>query len=414
MTDGTQSDNPAPGNPTPGMGSPGVGSSGRDNAHAVIEEVLGGFRGVCRGAMIFRSITSAMQPGRLIIALLMVMVLMAGGRVWDGMTAPDASTAGEIPGSFAIASAGVRDCFMQFVRSSSTLDCSNMLDAGYNFFIALPTHFWEEAPGFTVGYGLFFLIVLALGGGSLARSSAELTSTGRRLRAHESANYALSHWVTLIFTPLLPLIIVVVLGLVLAGVAWVFFSVPFLDILGGVGYALALLGGFLITFLVIGYLASFPMLIPAYCCETSDAGDAMQRAYAYVLQRPLHLAWYFLLALLGLVLGYLVVALFAVCTLNLTAGLTGLWTDHVGLADAGGYSIFNLTPTTPVMDEESLTFSEKWTLGIVDFWRVLVGYLVVSWVFSYLCSASTTIYLLMRKVVDGQSIEEIWEPRTAD
>ena len=67
----------------------------------------------------------------------------------------------------------------------------------------------------------------------------------------------------------------------------------------------------------------FPLLVPAVAAENCDAADAMQRAYAYVLNRPLHLLGYSIVALVGLALGYVVVSLAAATTLNFTLGTVG-------------------------------------------------------------------------------------------
>jgi hypothetical protein len=46
----------------------------------------------------------------------------------------------------------------------------------------------------------------------------------------------------------------------------------------------------------------------------------------------------------------------------------------------------------------------------VGFWQGLIIMLVAAYIIAYLFSASTMIYLLMRRACDGQDIQEIWVP----
>jgi hypothetical protein len=52
----------------------------------------------------------------------------------------------------------------------------------------------------------------------------------------------------------------------------------------------------------------------------------------------------------------------------------------------------------------------RWAASAIAFWQALVLCLVAAYVFSFFFTASTKLYLLMRRAVDGQDIEEIWRP----
>jgi hypothetical protein len=254
---------------------------------------------------------------------------------------------------------------------------------------------------------VFLLCVLAIGGGALSRMSATQIAGQERLRVRTALGFSVGHWVRFALAIALPL----VLALLIAGVLVVLgllMAVPWLDIIGGALYGIGILLGFVIAFLLLGYAAGFSLLVPAVACENCDPGDAMQRSFAYVINRPLHLLFYMVLGLIGLVIGYLVVAFIAATMLNLTAALTGALHDHPALTPAGGHTVFDLARTPrPIVFESWHGTMTGW---FVHLWETIVVCLVVGYVIVYYYSASTIIYLLMRRAADGQNIEEIWRP----
>ena len=296
------------------------------------------------------------------------------------------------------------------ILGTAQLDINQAAKGAYGLLITTPVMLWDHDRWFAVVYGLLFVIVVALGGGAIARMAAAEIATGERLRIRDAVDFALESWVRLIFTPLLPLIILAVLCLVLAVSGAVAF-LPWLDVLGGVLYGLALLIGFIIAVLLIGYVVGFSLLIPAVAVENCDAADAQHRAYAYVLSRPFHLLGYGLVAIVGLTLGFLFVSFFAMILLNVTAAMVGIWSDNPAITAGGEATIVNLTGTVPDQPRIPLAnLHERWAASGVMLWHTLVVSLVVAYVVAYYFAASTIVYLLIRKKCDGQDITEIWRP----
>jgi hypothetical protein len=225
-----------------------------------------------------------------------------------------------------------------------------------------------------------------------------------RMRVRDALDFALENWVKLLFTPLLPALIAGGVAVVL--IAMGLLMAPWLDLLGGALYGLSIVFGGLLAFLLIGYAVGFPLLIPAVACENCDPADAQQRAYAYVLNRPLHFLGYVTTALIGLALGYVIVAFFATATLNVTAVLVGVPLDNSAMAPAGGYGVFELSPRRGGVEHADWHNGAAATM--ISFWQRLVIDVVFAYVIAYLFTSSTTIYLLMRKACDGQDIDEIW------
>jgi hypothetical protein len=459
------------------------------------------FAGVFSFPRILRSVTSALQPPRLIVGLLMVVLLVVFGRVWDANTEakidPGGLLAGEWsamekaevqdllwrmvgeygvsedrlppPGSrlearevlglieaayrhqrqrpgvgsmgedeadtglppeqiqladeqfladraeierlapkgvFAAMADDVTDCFQRTVKAVIYLRPQLAFDAWGDLFVRLPVELWRQERVFTIVFGLFFLIVMAVGGGALSRMAACELAGQERLRVRDAFDFSLGNWLKLVLTPLLPLIIAAVMTVIIILLG--LFMAPWLDVAGGLLYGLAMVLGFVLAFVLLAYAVGFPMLLPAVACENCDPADAQQRAFAYVLKRPLHLVGYALIGIIGLALGYVVVALVAATMMNFTASLFGSFTGNSAMSGAGGFGVFDLSPQSPGAIHEA--WHNSWAGALVHFWQRVVIDLVAAYVIAYLFTASTALYLLMRRACDGQDIEEIWVP----
>ena len=436
---------------------------------------------------------SALQPARLIIALFMVLLLIAIGRVWDQMTEPHAHPQGLQLGRYSASEDGLqhqmllrnavamfspavlpteddnvietrqalkwihegyRDqraaaaseadrarieeaygdvlrqidqarpkgdfeatvthvsrSFSDTVRGVLSLDKDRTITGLFSLLIETPVALWKHHPWFLTIFGAFTMLVMAVGGGALSRIAACQASSGERLSMREAVDFALQRWGRLIWSLVLPLMIAAIIALLVI-LMGLLMAAPVLDVVGGVVYGLALVLGFFIAFLLVGYLLGFPMLIPSVVCENGDGADAMQRAYAYTVTKPLHLLGYWLVGLIGAGFGYLLVGLFALLILSITADLYRTVSDNPALSVAGAQSMFDLSRASSDAATAAAggAWHYRWAGGAIAFWQALVLCLVAAYVISYFYSASTIGYLLIRRAVDGQDPEEIWRP----
>lgn len=201
---------------------------------------------------------------------------------------------------------------------------------------------------------------------------------------------------------MVPFVLIAVLALGLMIFGFVLFNLPILNLLGGLGYGIALLVGLGVTLLLLGFAVGCPLLLPAVATENCDGPDAMHRAVAYVMAKPLTWMLYLFTMLLGLALGLFLVGGVGYLTVAITESLVAAWvhtpTFEVAAAAMG---------TSASIDAP---WSVEWSGGLVAFWTSLVQWVIAGWAIAYVMAASTRAYLLLRLTIDGQDEREIWWP----
>ena len=313
-------------------------------------------------------------------------------------------------GSFEATASHVTAGFNRLTKGLVSLDLGSFFSGLGDVFVRTPIGAWRNDRLFALLYGLFFVVLIAIGGGALSRMGAVEVATGTKLRLYEAIDFALRSWRRLVGSLLLPLLIAGLLSALLL-VGGFFLMLPWLDVLGGLLYGVALLLGFGVVFLLAGYAAGFSLLLPAVACENCDAADAQQRAYAYVLSHPLHLLGYGFVGITGLAVGFVVASLFAVAVLSVTGALVDAATTNDAIAITSDFKLFQLAPDRTAA--LPLQLHSEWSAGLVMLWQTVVVCLVAAYVFSYYFSASMVVYMLMRRVCDGQELDEIWQPGEA-
>jgi len=131
---------------------------------------------------------------------------------------------------------------------------------------------------------------------------------------------------------MIPLIIVLGIGLIVAVVAGLVLLIPWLgEIIVGALFFLALAAGFVMTLVLIGTAGGFNLMYPTIAVEGSDSFDAISRSFSYVYAKPWRMLFYSAVALAYGAITYLFVRLFIYLTLLLTWFFVGLFVfRHVG------------------------------------------------------------------------------------
>jgi len=253
---------------------------------------------------------------------------------------------------------------------------------------------FSDAPAWwTALLVVWTLPFLALGSVVVSRMAALEFASAKEPRLRANLAFALSRWRSLLVAFITPVAILLVLQLALWLLGLIFFTSDFMANLGAVIYPLFLILGTLLAITALLSVIGGLMLGPAIAIEDTDGVDAIQRAFAYVTNRPLTVALY--LAILGVVLYvayWLIQEIFR-------------FAIDSSLCSSGAIDYANQADLEVVNDtvEENRPFSAR----AIGFWVQAFWLIFIGWVFSYVWTAGTLLYLAMRRAHDEHDMFEI-------
>ena len=392
---------------------------------------------------LFGTFWMAMHPPKLLLALAYVMFLCVGGygmdvmwgprvypseiTVYDGMTGAQFDAwrayqleAGDIErtGIFAQLMSETRDSFEKLVSSAMDLrfgvgqligrrpgHSDTVVGALRHMIITVPGWLLKTHPCYLALFGLMKLALWAVFGGAIARIAALGATRDHAIGIAAALRFL--KWrrgFSCLIAPLIPLVLVALVGLLIAVMGWVFFNFIVLDVIGAILFVLALLGGVIIAVILIGLTGGVHLLQPAIAVEGTDAFDAISRAYNYVMGRPWRWLFYTVVSLLygAVTYSFLFVVIFI--TLVVTHWFAGAWSDRL---DPVFPSPQLATLFEPLGDPESLDGWGKTVHGFLSLWLYLIVGLLPAYAVSYYQCAQTWIYLLLRRAADGIPYEDV-------
>ncbi|MFM7051651.1 MAG: hypothetical protein ACKOYN_05905 [Planctomycetota bacterium] len=286
---------------------------------------------------------------------------------------------------------GERSALRQTIDAILRAEPAKAIDALLGAVFTLPAAAIREAPLAMPLAHLLVLCASSLIAGALARMAAVHAGRTSRLGALEGAGYARACALNLVSLPVLPAVVIGLLGAVVAAFA-ALLSVPVLNIVAAALLVVPLLVALLAAVLALVAIAAFPLMPAAVAIEDCDAGDAITRAGALVLTRPV--LWLGTLATAVLVLalgGMLVHGALGLASAGMGALLEGLAGD-AGRALASGESA-----------EIAALFGPDRIVGLVgSFWIGLFKALGGAYCFSLACDLAARAYLFMRERIDGE------------
>ncbi|MBA4039093.1 MAG: hypothetical protein C0468_01960 [Planctomyces sp.] len=243
--------------------------------------------------------------------------------------------------------------------------------------------------------------VWCLLGVAVSRSAIVEFSTGARLSWPRALRFASDRLGSSLGALLGPLAIVWGIALFVWAVGQPMHAVTGLDVLAGLLFPVALVLGLIAAVMVFALSLGGLLLGPAVAADGADAFDAVQRAYAYALTKPLRLAFYLAVALVvgGLALG--VVSEIAFVAQRLAVAMSG-----TPLAD----STFAIDAVVPADASRSQAAAGR----LARAWVYVLELGVYGYGASLLWTASGLVYLLIRQVCDGQDLGEIYIPGMLD
>ena len=288
--------------------------------------------------------------------------------------------------------------------------------------------------------------VWAFFGGVITRIAAVQFAGKDRIELKSAVTFVAKRYVSYLLSPLVPIgvIAVIVVAMALYGLVALIPGVGDV-VLYGLLLPLVVLGGVAIAVLLVG-LIGYPLMYTTISAEGTDTFDALSRSYNYVFQAIWSYLWY---SLVAVAYGALVV-LFVVFMGSLAVYM-GKWAvsqaplsettnrkpDYLFIyaPESFGWKELLLKGSpaeqTPVVTTDpetgrmrvaytdanpaaaeayrnNLWGIERVGAGMATFWLVLVFLLVIGFSYSYFWTASTMIYLLMRKKVDETDLDEIY------
>lgn len=308
-------------------------------------------------------------------------------------------------------------------------------------------------PDATFGTRVYLLLCLvwsvatwAFFGGVITRIAVIQFAGKDRVTLPDAVKFVATRYTSYVLSPLVPLGVILAIVIAMA----VYGLLGMIPILGdlvfyGLGMPLVLFGGVAIAILLVG-LVGYPLMYATLSAEGSDTFDALSRAYNYVFQAPWSYLGYGIAAIL-----YGSVVTFFVVFLGSLSVYMGKWAvSQAPYSEATGRRpdfLFVYAPETfgwkelllkgspievtpkvvadaetgrprveyvPANEETYRRYRNDYTwwntagAGLTTFWMAIVLLLVIGFSYSYFWSASTLIYLFMRRKVDETEVDEIY------
>ena len=420
---------------------------------------------------LFRAFRIAVHPSKLLLALAALLLIYMGGRTLDGVW-PERYRS--LPGEFGFNSRSQRDEFDQAMRRAQamtnrpveTSDDTPLRRRGIfiSFFdhqvnrvrdvadSVLANNWFTssiESPGvfpsigaFLVGPGLlfyhhplygllfsaWFLLIWSVFGGAISRIAAVHVARDEKISVRQALRFSISKVLSFLFAPLIPIMIILVIGVVVSATGWVLLHIPWVGpIVMGLVFFLALLAGFIMTLVALGTVGGFNLMFPTVAVEGSDSFDAISRSFSYVFARPWRMLFYTIVAIAYGALTYLFVRMFLFVMLMLTHFFVGWWLGEGSQPDRhwNGPRDLNEPPAVmwPAPRWEDLTYdvdyahlkpAEDIAAGAISFWVYLTIGLLGAFAISFYFSSNTIIYYLMRREVDATELDDVYVEETED
>lgn len=331
----------------------------------------------------------ALQPPRVLLAALVVVLMWSVGWVFD-MAVTQGAGNGPALALLETQATGLRTAADELLHASFLGAGESLYEATLGVWVGLV----QERPLTGIPLLLLWSVVWSVGGVAIARLASVDLALNLNMTAVEGLRYGLARWRAGLFAILIPVMVMLAIALVLAIGGWALLSLHYLDVVGALFYGVAIVLGLVMVVLLAGFGLGQSLLLPAVAVESSDAMDAVQRAYAYVLGRTGRAVLYLVIALVQWAVVY-VIARWALALAGSLAGkLATAWLPGDRVTDL-------LSPPATSAGVAS---------GIIGFWNGTLDVLLAAIMVSIYFTSGSVLYLLLRRVNDEQDIREVWMP----
>jgi hypothetical protein len=399
--------------------------------------------------LLFRSLPAAVSLPVMLLALIGVVATPIGWTVgkWVFVNADSIRANDPVLAAF-VDNAGAPLAGM--VNSDDEASLIRLLGAEINgpqiVFAQLTEPFWlmfSRYGGLAAFCFLFFgcawtILIWSFLGTAISRIAVMRYTRGELVPWDEAIRFAWSRWANCATAVGLPLIGVFVLS-VLSAIAGLLMTFDFGLLIVSIFFVLILALAGVMAIILLGLAFGWPLTIAAIGTEGQDSFDAMTRAYAYTLQRPLHYIWYGLVSIVFGGLCWLLVA-------NVTVGIENLayWSTSWGANAFNAERIESIrqpqspassvdapqpTDSTAASPSDAVSSTDaasgespgsglfRASRSVIAFWVGLLKSVAVAFLFAQFWCLATGIYLLLRRDVDETELDEVFvsqEQRTFD
>jgi len=266
---------------------------------------------------------------------------------------------------------------------------------------------------YSISFATIAFIVIAFAGGAICRLAAVQFARGEKAGLIEVLRFSKNNFTSFFAAPLAPLGVAIVAGLVISLLGLIV-NIPFAgELIMAITIFPALMGGLIITILLILTIAGFSLMFPAIACDKSDFFDAICKAFIYVFVKPWRMGFYTVIAavygaicyifvrfctflLLSTTYLFMQLSILADSSTNETTKLNAIWSEP---------QFKNLLGYSTAM---ALNGTESIAAYVVHISLLAVVGLLIAFVISFYFSANTIIYTLLRNKVDSTPLSEVY------
>ncbi len=393
---------------------------------------------------IFQAYRMAVQPSKLVIALMAIAIISVTAWIMDfttsvAVTRDDcgrivsselevyissqsgvseyAEAADEDAGFFRVlwhcGSARFHNAILSLINRDLAGLGASIRDCMYASKWAFSSHWLHTL--YSVIFLPFSFMLMAIAGCAICRMAAVQLARGEKLGLFTGLGFGFRRFLSCAGAPSsLIAIAIVVAGPIL--VVGLFSNIPWIgEFTVGVLSAVLLVLGAVVTIILVGLLGGAGLMSPAVAYDGSDVNDAINRSFSYVYLGSLHLIVYTALAAVYGAISYLIMRLFVFLILLVTRWflVLAVWADSSGgqpdkMAQMWPEPTYMNLMTWPASG--GLSWPEYYfgavPLGLSQL--MLLG-LLAAFVISFYFSAQTIIYALMRKKVDNTPLCEVYD-----
>ena len=245
--------------------------------------------------------------------------------------------------------------------------------------------------------GVWSVAVWGLFGGAIARIAAVYLTYGEAIGPLAALRASARKWRSTVGAPLLVAVAVLLLTLPLA-LAGLLLRFDVMSLMLGLAWIVAIIAGSALAVVALGLAFGWPLMFSAVAVERTDAFDAISRGFAYLFQRPFHLLFYVVVASLLGMLAQLAVELAVTATTVATDAAVSVGAGEERLGDLGVDG-----------NGASPDVSDVGAFGgaAIQFWTGALRAAAVYFPLAYFWPATTAIYLLLRRGVDGVEMTDV-------